>query len=226
MICACSTKYAVCACLCLCLLLFHIRTFTLKNLARLPSNGVCGRWRRNFRPTYRILCAGLTHVPLASLAVPSFCLSLCLCVSPRTRSLLPSRRQTRMLFNQNFSARFTSAKLFATERERQQTRGWVAGDSEAVGTGARRDNGGGSGGGGGGKDRGGGGSGSGGSGSASPPLKPSTKSRGSRESALPPPPRYDDHAGGEGRGSALPPVRHSAHHYGDGGRSSSRTKAA
>lgn len=35
--------------------------------------------------------------------------------------------QTRMLFNQNFSARFTSAKVFALERERQQARGWIAG---------------------------------------------------------------------------------------------------
>ncbi|CAM9685350.1 unnamed protein product, partial [Ectocarpus sp. 13 AM-2016] len=38
--------------------------------------------------------------------------------------------QTRMMFNQNFSARFTSAKLFATERERQQARGWIAGDEQ------------------------------------------------------------------------------------------------
>lgn len=43
--------------------------------------------------------------------------------------------QTRMLFNQNFSARFTSAKMFAVERERQQARGWLIRESGGRGGG-------------------------------------------------------------------------------------------
>ncbi|CAB1113586.1 GT48 [Ectocarpus sp. CCAP 1310/34] len=112
--------------------------------------------------------------------------------------------QTRMMFNQNFSARFTSAKLFATERERQQARGWIAGDEH------RRGGGGGS-------------KGKGGGGSKGPPTLEESSGNGS-----PPPPQSPPHRGGHGKGrgavgSASPPVRSTARH--DAGRNS-RTKAA
>ncbi|CAM9288529.1 unnamed protein product, partial [Ectocarpus fasciculatus] len=120
--------------------------------------------------------------------------------------------QTRMMFNQNFSARFTSAKLFATERERQQARGWIAGDEPKRG------------GGGGGKGEDGGGS------KGSPPLEESSGKgrRDSRNSVSPPPPQPPPRRGGHGEGrgavgSALPPARTAARH--DAGRNS-RTKAA
>lgn len=115
-----------------------------------------------------------------------------------------------MMFNQNFSARFTSAKLFATERERQQARGWIAGDEQKRG------------GGGGSKGEDGGGS------KGPPPLEESSGRRDSHHSGSPPPPQPPPRRGGHGEargavGSALPPVRSAARH--DAGRNS-RTKAA